>query len=88
MPPTITLKQATGFDVSTLKAALSGRGDEIDDLAKTILVTGHLPIISFAQNFNQFGRGCCGSLCWAVFSLLPRERKIATDTAANKYLNK
>jgi hypothetical protein len=53
---------------------------------KTILVTGHLAIISFAQNFNRIGRGCCGSLCWAVFSLLPRKGRIATDTAANKDL--
>ena len=34
MPPTITLEQATGFGVFMLKAVLSGRGDEIVDLAK------------------------------------------------------
>src|SRR6476620_7383986 len=37
---------------------------------------------------NRTIRGCCDSLCWAVFSLLPREGRIATDTAANKDLNK
>jgi pyruvate dehydrogenase (quinone) len=34
MPPTITLEQATGFGVFMLKAVLSGRGEEIIDLAK------------------------------------------------------
>ena len=37
MPPTITLEQATGFGVFMLKAVLSGRGDEIVDLAQTNL---------------------------------------------------
>jgi pyruvate dehydrogenase (quinone) len=37
MPPTITLEQATGFGVFMLKAVLSGRGDEIVDLARTNL---------------------------------------------------
>ncbi|HTE77077.1 MAG TPA: ubiquinone-dependent pyruvate dehydrogenase [Xanthobacteraceae bacterium] len=37
MPPTITLEQATGFGVFMLKAVLSGRGDEIVDLAKVNL---------------------------------------------------
>ncbi|MFH0342854.1 MAG: hypothetical protein ACHBNF_12155 [Chromatiales bacterium] len=34
MPPTITLEQITGFSLFMLKAVLSGRGDEIIDLAK------------------------------------------------------
>ena len=34
MPPTITLEQMTGFSLFMLKAVLSGRGDEIIDLAK------------------------------------------------------
>jgi pyruvate dehydrogenase (quinone) len=34
MPPTITLEQMTGFSLFALKAVLSGRGDEIVDLAK------------------------------------------------------
>ena len=34
MPPTITLEQAKGFSLFMLKAVLSGRGDEIIDLAK------------------------------------------------------
>ncbi len=34
MPPTITLQQMTGFGLFTLKAILSGHGDEIIDLAK------------------------------------------------------
>jgi pyruvate dehydrogenase (quinone) len=34
MPPTITLEQMTGFSLFMLKAVLSGRGDEIVDLAK------------------------------------------------------
>ena len=37
MPPTITLGQATGFGLFMLKAVLSGRGDEIVDLAKVNL---------------------------------------------------
>jgi len=37
MPPTITLEQMTGFSLFTLKAVLSGRGDEIIDLAKVNL---------------------------------------------------
>ena len=37
MPPTITLEQATGFGMFMLKAVLSGRGDEIVDLAKVNL---------------------------------------------------
>lgn len=34
MPPTISLEQMKGFTLFTLKAVLSGRGDEIVDLAK------------------------------------------------------
>lgn len=34
MPPTITVEQMRGFSLFTLKAVLSGRGDEILDLAK------------------------------------------------------
>ncbi|HEY6403183.1 MAG TPA: ubiquinone-dependent pyruvate dehydrogenase [Blastocatellia bacterium] len=34
MPPTISLEQMTGFSLFMLKAVLSGRGDEIIDLAK------------------------------------------------------
>ena len=34
MPPTIKLEQATGFGLFMLKAVLSGRGDELVDLAK------------------------------------------------------
>jgi pyruvate dehydrogenase (quinone) len=34
MPPTITFEQAKGFSLFALKAVLSGRGDEIMDLAK------------------------------------------------------
>jgi len=37
MPPTITLEQAKGFSLFMMKAVLSGRGDEIIDLAKTNL---------------------------------------------------
>jgi pyruvate dehydrogenase (quinone) len=37
MPPTIELKQALGFGLFMAKAVLSGRGDEIIDLAKTNL---------------------------------------------------
>jgi pyruvate dehydrogenase (quinone) len=37
MPPTITLEQVRGFSLFMLKAVLSGRGDEIVDLAKTNL---------------------------------------------------
>lgn len=37
MPPTITLDQVVGFNLYMLKAVMSGRGDEIIDLAKTNL---------------------------------------------------
>jgi pyruvate dehydrogenase (quinone) len=37
MPPTITAEQATGFGLFMLKAVLSGRADEIVDLAKVNL---------------------------------------------------
>ena len=37
MPPTITLEEVTGFSLFMLKAVLSGRGDEVIDLAKTNL---------------------------------------------------
>ena len=33
MPPTITIEQATGFGMFMLKAVISGRGDELVDLA-------------------------------------------------------
>ena len=35
MPPTITLEQMKGFSLFMIRAVLSGRGDEIIDLAKT-----------------------------------------------------
>jgi pyruvate dehydrogenase (quinone) len=38
MPPTITLEQAKGFSLFALKAVLSGRGDEIVDLAEVNLL--------------------------------------------------
>jgi len=38
MPPTIKLDQAVGFNLWALKAVLSGRGDEVIDLAITNLV--------------------------------------------------
>ncbi len=38
MPPTITLEQVKGFSLFTLKAVMSGRGDEIIDLAKVNLL--------------------------------------------------
>ena len=34
MPPTISIEQMKGFSLFTLKAVLSGRGDEVVDLAK------------------------------------------------------
>jgi pyruvate dehydrogenase (quinone) len=37
MPPTITLEQAKGFSLFMLRAVLSGRGDELIDLAKVNL---------------------------------------------------
>lgn len=37
MPPTITAEQVRGFSLYMIKAVLSGRGDEILDLAKTTL---------------------------------------------------
>jgi len=38
MPPTITVDQAKGFSLFMLRAVLSGRGDEIVDLAKVNLL--------------------------------------------------
>ena len=38
MPPTITYEEAKGFGIFMLKAVLSGRGDEIIDLAKVNLL--------------------------------------------------
>jgi pyruvate dehydrogenase (quinone) len=38
MPPTITLEQTKGFSLFMLKAVLSGRGDEIIDLARVNLL--------------------------------------------------
>jgi len=37
MPPSITVEMANGFSLFMLKAVMSGRGDEIVDLAKTNL---------------------------------------------------
>jgi pyruvate dehydrogenase (quinone) len=37
MPPTIDLEQALGFSLYLIRAVLSGRGDEVIDLAKTNL---------------------------------------------------
>ena len=49
IPPTISLDQATGFNLYAVKAIISGRGDEILDMAKTnlrqvltSLLPGHL----------------------------------------------
>ncbi len=38
MPPTITFEQARGFGLLALKTVLSGRGDEVVDLAKVNLL--------------------------------------------------
>ncbi len=38
MPPTISLDQALGFGLYMIRAVLSGRGDEVIDLAKTNLM--------------------------------------------------
>jgi pyruvate dehydrogenase (quinone) len=38
MPPTVTLEQAKGFSLFALRAVLSGRGDEVVDLAKVNLL--------------------------------------------------
>jgi len=37
MPPTIELEQAKGFTLYMIKAVMSGRGDEVLELAKTNL---------------------------------------------------
>jgi pyruvate dehydrogenase (quinone) len=37
MPPNITVEQAKGFGLFALRAVLSGRGDELLDLAETNL---------------------------------------------------
>ena len=38
MPPTITVEQIKGFSLWVLRAVMSGRGDEVIDLAKTNLL--------------------------------------------------
>ena len=38
MPPTITLEEVKGFSLWVLRAVMSGRGDEVIDLAKTSLL--------------------------------------------------
>ena len=38
MPPTISVDQALGFSLYMIRAVLSGRGDEVIDLAKTNLL--------------------------------------------------
>ena len=38
MPPTIEPEQIKGFSLWVLRAAMSGRGDEVIDLAKTNLL--------------------------------------------------
>jgi pyruvate dehydrogenase (quinone) len=38
MPPTITAEEVKGFSLYVLRAVMSGRGDEILDLAKTNLL--------------------------------------------------
>jgi pyruvate dehydrogenase (quinone) len=38
MPPTISPEQALGFSLYMIRAVLSGRGDEVIDLAKTNLI--------------------------------------------------
>ena len=38
MPPTITVEQVKGFSLWVLRAVMSGRGDEVLDLAKTNLL--------------------------------------------------
>ncbi len=37
IPPTIQLEQAKGFALYTLRTVMSGRGDELIDLARTNL---------------------------------------------------
>ena len=37
MPPSVTLEMAKGFTLYMVKAVISGRGDEVVDLAKSNL---------------------------------------------------
>jgi pyruvate dehydrogenase (quinone) len=37
MPPSVTLEMAKGFTLYMVKAVISGRGDEVIDLAKSNL---------------------------------------------------
>ena len=39
MPPTIKSEQVKGFSLYLLRAIMSGRGDEVLDLAKTNLLS-------------------------------------------------
>ena len=38
MPPTIGLDQVKGFNLWLLRAVMSGKGDQVQDLAKTNLL--------------------------------------------------
>jgi len=38
MPPTITPEEVRGFSLWVVRAVMSGRGDEVIDLAKTNLL--------------------------------------------------
>jgi len=51
MPPTITLEQMKGFSLFMIRAVLSGRGDEIIDLAKRIFSGS--PCIVAARSFSR-----------------------------------
>ena len=49
MPPTITAEQIKGFSLWVLRAVMSGRGDEVLDLAKTNLLSRLQPIRDYRR---------------------------------------
>jgi hypothetical protein len=87
MPPTITVEQIKGFSLRVLRAVMSGRGDEVLDLAKTnLLLNGvsgiersrHLPVKTEHSPIE----------CYGIFSVLypkppsPSSDYYHPDTAA------
>jgi pyruvate dehydrogenase (quinone) len=51
MPPTITLEQAAGFGLFTIKAVLNGRDDELINLARSISSANGVEPIWLRTNF-------------------------------------
>ena len=53
MPPTITAEQVKGFSLWVLRAVMSGRGDEVIDLAKTNLLRANAKSAALRRRHGQ-----------------------------------